>query len=88
VIVLVLERGMYGMLAKPLAGALWRASFFDRERQQFYAGSADCPWEAIGWALHEREERIANGNHPTMTRSSVETPVRALERLRRSNSNA
>jgi hypothetical protein len=81
---LCVERGMYGANSKPLAGALWRASFYDYERAQFYAGSADCPWEAIAWALHEREERIANGNHPTMTRSSVETPVQALERLRRS----
>lgn len=78
----LLEFGMYGMNAKPLKGALWRAKFYDRDRGQFYAGSADCPWEAIAWALVEREERIANDERPTMTRAEGETPVQALARLR------
>jgi hypothetical protein len=78
----VLELGMYGMNTKPLKGALWRARFYDRVRGQFYAGSADCPFEAIAWALVEREERIANDGGPTMTKSSTETPVQALARLR------
>lgn len=81
-LVLTLEKGMYGMLARPLAGALWRASFYDVERGQFYAGSADDPFEAIAWALFEREERIANDEHPTPTKASNETPVQALARLR------
>jgi hypothetical protein len=81
-IVFTVEYGMYGMHAKPLRGALWRASFYDREREAFYAGSADSPFEAVAWALHERELRIANGNHPTMAKSLTETPLQALARLR------
>lgn len=77
-----MECGMYGMHAKPLKGALWRARFYDRERGQFYAGSADCPWEAIAWAICEREERAANNEHPMMTKSGNETPLQALERIR------
>ena len=82
-LVLTLEYGMYGMLAKPLVGARWRASFYDSARGQFYAGSADCPWEAVAWALVEREQRIASNERPTMTKSAIETPVQALARLRR-----
>lgn len=77
---LTIEFGMYGMHAKPLPGARWRASFYDRERGQFYAGSADCPWEAIGWALVEREQRPLLG--VVMTKDPRETPLQALERLR------
>lgn len=77
-----LEFGIYGANYKPLRGALWRASFFDREQQQFYAGSSDDPWEAIAWALYEREARIANGNHPTMARINGTSPLEALDALR------
>lgn len=77
----LIEYGMYGMHAKPLKGALWRARFYDRVQGQFYAGSADCPWEAIAWALVEREERVANNERPTMTKGD-ETPVQALARVR------
>lgn len=76
------EFGMYGAHSKPQKGALWRASIYDAGRGQFYAGSADDPFEAIGWALHEREERIANNDAPTMVRREGETPLQALSRLR------
>lgn len=77
----LLEYGMYGMHAKPLKGALWRARFYDREDGRHYAGSADCPFEAIAWALYEREERIATGRH-SMARSETIKPLQALAQLR------
>lgn len=77
-----LEFGLYGANYKPLIGARWRASFYDADRGQFYAGSSDCPWEAVGWALLEREQRVANQEHPTITKSEKDTPVQALARLR------
>lgn len=80
-LLLSVEYGLYGANYKPLRGALWRASFYDAERGQFYAGSADCPWEAVAWALVEREQRIANGNHPSVARVD-ESPAQALARLR------
>jgi hypothetical protein len=81
-ITFTVEYGMYGANSKPLVGARWRASFYDPIQGQFYAGSADCPFEAIGWAMFEREQRIANKNHPTVTKASNETPLQALARLR------
>ena len=77
----VLEFGMWGMNAKPLKGALWRAKFYDAALGYHFAGSADCPFEAIAWALYEREERIATGTH-SMSRSGVITPEQALAQLR------
>lgn len=77
----LLEFGMWGMNTKPLKGALWRAKFYDRESGRHYAGSADCPFEAIAWALYEREERVATGTH-SMARPAHMTPEQALARLR------
>jgi hypothetical protein len=54
-----LELGLYGANYKPLNGALWRATFYDRVDGQFYAGSDDSPWVAIAWALDERAHRRA-----------------------------
>lgn len=81
-ITLTLEFGMYGAHSKPQKGALWRASFYDAEQGQFYAGSDDDAFCAIAWALYEREERIGNHGAPTMTRAGNVTPLEALERLR------
>jgi hypothetical protein len=81
-VILTLEFGMYGAHSKPQKGALWRASWFDATEGTFFAGSADDAFEAIGWAMYEREERIANNGAPTMTRREGETPLQALARLR------
>lgn len=82
------EFGLYGANYKPMSGALWRVSFYDRRHAQFYAGSADDPFEAIGWALHERELRISNGNHPETARPHGMKPYRALALLRATQRNA
>lgn len=81
-VTLTLEYGMYGAHSKPQKGAFWRASFYDAGEGKFFAGSADDAFEAIGWAMYEREERIANNDKPTMTRREGEAPLQALARLR------
>jgi hypothetical protein len=78
---LTLEFGMYGANSKPQKGALWRATFYDRQQGSFYAGSDDDPFVAVAWALYEREERISKHGAPTMARDSTLTPAQALERL-------
>lgn len=67
-----------GLDVKKIRVLRWRAIFYDSKREQFYAGQADTPWEAIAWALVEREERTRNGNHPTMARDPRATPMQAL----------
>jgi len=67
-----LELGTWGMLAKRLPGASWRASFYDRVDQCHYAGSDDDPWLAIAWALDERERR-RRGEH-AMARNEGDRP--------------
>lgn len=76
-ITFTVEYGMYGMHSRPMPGARWRATF--AIGGQFYAGSADSPWEAVAWALVEREQRTRNGNHPTMARPEGQTPAQAME---------
>lgn len=58
-----LEFGMWGMNAKRMPGASWRATFYDSIDQCHYAGSDDDPWMAIAWALDDRALRRATGRH-------------------------
>jgi hypothetical protein len=57
----------------------WRVRFYDRYTEQFYAGSGDSVWEALAWALVEREQRIAHSNMPLATRCA--TPAQAMAAL-------
>lgn len=67
-----IEYGLWGGHYKRLPGAYWRAMFVDRETGQRYAGSDDCPWVAIAWALREREDRRAG--HHSMARNEGDKP--------------
>ena len=69
---IVLEFGAWGGHYKRLPGASWRAMFVDPVTQERYAGSDDDPWEAIGWALHERDLRRRGGHR--MARGEHERP--------------
>jgi hypothetical protein len=52
-----MELGNWGMNAKPLNGAKWRATMVID--CQIYAGSDDDPWCAIAWCLCEYSLRVS-----------------------------
>ena len=76
-ILFTVEREQPGAYSR---GSLWRVQFDDRVAEQFYCGSSDISaWDALAWSLAERAVRIANGNHPTMSRSWFQTPEQWIE---------
>lgn len=78
---LTLEYGAYGPRSKAVPGEEWRASWYDRARNEWPAGSGSTPWEAIGWAI---VDAIAiRAGHLIIAIDSRDTPQSYLAKLER-----
>lgn len=63
-------------------GSVCRAQFYDAQRGQFYAGSSDVSaWDAVAWAIAEREARTASAERPMIARHPSDTPASWLARV-------
>lgn len=58
---------------------LWHARFYDASDGKFYAGNGATAWEAVSWALVERQEQRAG--LLMMARNVGDTPESALARI-------